>query len=707
MPHTNDSQSTADGSNDSRALKTKAIPPTFINLNDCKPILSTTSTNTGNNSSANGATAFVFTSSRTLRALQDEETSSFRRLSPGSIPPSPSTPSTSASDGSLHLARSRASLTLSQLVKHSDGAVDARSLLGPKMRAAGFVNLPNTLRSRSDLSCPSTPSSSVFTSVSAHIPPTPNAPPNFPPIVFFNPTVVATAPMWDYQSTMQWSLTSMEQQGVSSSNMSTCSSDSAGSSEFTPGPRQGFAFTPSPPEFSPSSSASPPVLEVSRRPVFQGSSSSSGSDSFGSSSTFASGISTSTSLSSVEETDEDMMRDRSRSSKGKGRARELEPTEYPFPSGCDSPRSHGSRGSRASSATASPTVIGAGATLFPSTRRQDLHITKPPSPRFRRRSSEEKREKAKSKAKKETTATRALQPAFEPTPTFATAKRPGCARQYSLTELCDSSPFVWLSKSEMFAPPAPISRSPIRDTVVSVISTPAASRPRPPVDPPYPPAHRHRRHHTTVDGRSHNSDPSGRVHRVPSAPLRMPTIPSEPGSPSDRESEKTRKLGRAAKERDVAPAAGPQEQDPSRARALHYVPEMADPRSTDGMSALHGQGATADLGTGGGRSRGRDTRGKMLSASETIEERAAAQAHADMDKEKAEALDGLAALALAHKEREFESARNIVADRERTKVLKQKQRAHHKLRGKPLHDEPPSESETTMVDQQASVVKLL
>ncbi|TFK86454.1 hypothetical protein K466DRAFT_600330, partial [Polyporus arcularius HHB13444] len=301
MPYTNNSQSTADASNDSRAENPKTIPPTFINLNDCKPILSTTTTNTSTNTSANGTTAFVFTSSRTLRALQDEESSSFHA---GSNPSIPSTPSTTLSDYSYHPARSRASLTLSQLVRHSDGAVDARSLLGPKMRAAGFVTLPNTLSSRSDQGCPGTPSSSAFT-VSVDYPPTPSTPPSFPPIMFINPSAVVMAPMEEYQRHTQWSLTSMELQGTYSSNTSS-SSSSAGSSEFMPGPRQGFAFTPGPrPEYSPASSTSPPVVQASRRPALELASSSSGSDSFGSSSTFASGISTSTSLSSVEETDED------------------------------------------------------------------------------------------------------------------------------------------------------------------------------------------------------------------------------------------------------------------------------------------------------------------------------------------------------------------------------------------------------------------
>ena len=114
--------------------------------------------------------------------------------------------------------------------------MNARSLLGPKMRAAGFVNLPNTLGSRSDLSFPSTPSSpSVYSSVSGYVLPTPSDPPIFPPIVFVNPTAVTTTSMWEYQRSMNWNLLSQDhgrQAGVRSSR--TSSPASTGSSEFTP-----------------------------------------------------------------------------------------------------------------------------------------------------------------------------------------------------------------------------------------------------------------------------------------------------------------------------------------------------------------------------------------------------------------------------------------------------------------------------------------
>ncbi|KAI0723453.1 hypothetical protein C8Q76DRAFT_837674 [Earliella scabrosa] len=689
----------------SRALKVKTPPPAFINLDNCKPILSTTTTNTSTNSSANGRTAFVFTSSRTLRALQDQEDNGHRYSPHSPATSSPSSPATPSSECSLSDGRARASLTLSQVARHSEGAMNARSLLGPKMRAAGFVNLPNTLGSRSDLSFPSTPSSpSVYSSVSGYVLPTPSDPPIFPPIVFVNPTAVTTTSMWEYQRSMNWNLLSQDhgrQAGVRSSR--TSSPASTGSSEFTP-------VAPA------ASSSSPPVLHPPRRPGLQQGSRSSGSDSSGifsstSSSTLLSG--SSTSLSSVDETDEGVALERSRSNKGKARAQEVEPTEFPFPASCDSPRSQGScrsHGSRASSATVSPTVVAAPPTAHPSplllipsssssSRRQGGQPDKPPSPNRPRRSSDEKREKAKAKAK-----AKQQQAAFEPTPTFATAKRPNYKRQYSLTELCDSSPFVWMTNSEMFAPPAPIARSPVRTSANSMMSSPAVSRPRPPIDPPDPPStpYRHRRHHTTADGgRAQPPDPSSRVHRIVSAPIRMPTIRSEPGSSSDRESDQAWTPTRTTKGRDRGQTdrrvAG---NDPS--RALLPAVDIHDPRSGDNVST--GRGPEPGGVASAARGRGRDTRGKVLGASETAEERATAQAQAEMDREKARALEELAALTLAHAEGDYEFAHHVTAERERNKVLKQRQRVHHKLRGKALQDECQSESEVTMVDQDGLAV---
>lgn len=94
--------------------------------------------------------------------------------------------------------------------------------------------------------------------------------------------------------------------------------------------------------------------------------------------------------------------------------------------------------------------------------------------------------------------------------------------------------------------------------------------------------------------------------------------------------------------------------------------------------------------------------------------------------EREDAKDGFAALVHAHREHDADYARHVAADRARDKLVKQvskrvtsdvmdgrstvqmqKQRAHHKLRGKLVQDDDPSESEATMVDQQLSLVKIV
>ncbi|KAI0366372.1 hypothetical protein BV20DRAFT_652082 [Pilatotrama ljubarskyi] len=610
----------------------KSPPPSFINLDDCKPIISTTTTNTSSNSSSNGTTAFVFTSSRTLRALQEQAE---HRLSPGSPLPSspgtPPTPSSTSSTGSRH----RAQLTLSQLTKHSEGAIDARSLIGPKMRAAGFINLPHTLGSRSGLKSLGTPSSpSLMCPVSGHFPPTPSDPPNFPPIMFVNPSVVTTLPMWEYQRDTRWSFTSSDRQTHGPHH-------SSSSNEPTPGPGQADS----------SSMATHSPRRVAR-PELPGShsSDSAGQSSSGSSSTLvSSGSSPSTGLTSVDETDEEEARDGSRKGKAKAKPKENEPSEYPFPAAYDpmqSPLSGKSCGSRASSATASPTVYSGPSATNPllssvcvsavsslSSQRQSLTAVKPPSPARQRRSSEGKRDKAKTKEK----------PAIEPTPSFASAKRPQYQRQYSLTELCDSSPYAWLTKSDMFAPPAPISRSPIRTSSVTA-STLSISRPRTVIEAPP-----HRRHHTAPD--KVPTITSERHHRIASAPLRMPADVSNAGS-SDQSSESSG----ANRVTRMRTAAGGAESHQS-----------TDGAAAPGMLGVDQGGGGLGPGTG---ARGRDTRGKVLGASESAKERtAAAEAELDLILEKA--TEDLTAMVLAHRERDREYARHVAADRERDKLVKQ------------------------------------
>ncbi|KAI0356710.1 hypothetical protein OH77DRAFT_1520199 [Trametes cingulata] len=648
----------------------KSPPPSFINLDDCKPIISTTTTNTSSNSSNHGTTAFVFTSSRTLRALQEQGE---HRLSPGSpLPSSPGTPPTPSSTSST--GSRRAQLTLQQLTKHSEGAVDARSLIGPKMRAAGFINLPHTLGSRSDLSSLGTPSSpSLVYPVSGLFPPTPSDPPNFPPIVFVSPSVATTMPMWEYQRDVRWSFSPTDRRTHGSYH-------SNSSNEPTPGPGQ----AESPSFFSSKATHSPRRVDKPELPGSH-SSDSAGNSSSSSSTLVSAGSSPSTGLTSVEETDEEEAA-LEKSDKGKAKAKEHEPTEYPFPPAYDpahSPRSGRSCGSRASSATASPTVYAGPASntrpfssvcvsavsSLSSQRQGSTAVVKPPSPPRSRRSSDEKRDKAKAKEK----------PPAEPPRSFATAKRPQYQRQFSLTELCDQSPFAWLTKSDVFAPPAPISRSPIRTSSIAPSALSSMSRPRAVVDVAPPP---HRRHHTAPDNVPTLA--SERHHRIASAPLRMPAIVSD--GASDQGSEKS-STNRATKARTPA--------------------DEAETHRSTGCAAASGAHVPAQQSAGGLLStgaRGRDTRGKVLGASVTAKERAAA-AETDLDIVLEKATEDLTAMVLAHRERDREYARHVAADRERDKLVKQKQRVHHKLRGKLVHDDDPSESETTMVDQQVTVVK--
>ncbi|KAI0334832.1 hypothetical protein GY45DRAFT_1358838 [Cubamyces sp. BRFM 1775] len=699
---------------DSQLLpRRKSPPPRFINLDDCKPILSTTTTNTSTNSSTNGQTAFVFTSSRTLRALQRQEENGSYPLTPGSsVPSSPATPPTPSSSSSNSGSRHRAQLTLSQLTKHSEGAIDARSLIGPKMRAAGFVNLPHTLGPRSDQGSigASSPTPSQF-SVSALFPPTPSDPPNFPPIVFLNPTMVATLPMWEYQRDPQWTFPPSTAHGIPGN-----AHPETTSNEPTPGP---------------SDVASSPSTHYPRRagmPQPSGSFSSDSSgvySSSGSSSTLvSSGSSPSTGLTSVEEADEDEAP--MRGNKGKAKVLETEPSEYPFPhtyNAQSSPRSResrGSRGSRASSATASPTTIYAGPTTTypvpslpvsvpssPSTYRQDPRAAvKPPSPLPPRRSLDGITDPPKTK-----------KPTAEPTPSFATApRRPAYQRQYSLTELCDSSPYAWLTKTDVFAPPAPIVRSPIRTPSIAPSSMAASmSRPRAIVVPPP-----HRRHHTAPDKVPTLSQHSDRHHRIASTPLRLPAISSDDGTFDQEDRETKADASRGTKARDQAK---PLPSDGADVSSRATVAEAH--RSDDGACLpLHGSGGTG----GGARERGRGTRGKLLGASQTLEERSTSVPSTPTadprDLEREDTKDGFVALVHARRERDAEYARHVAADRARDRLVKQvskrvtgdvmderstvemqKQRAHHKLRGKHLQEDDPSESEATMVDQQLSLVK--
>ncbi|KAI0643732.1 hypothetical protein C8Q79DRAFT_151848 [Trametes meyenii] len=667
------------GSESRQAQIQKSPPPKFINLDDCKPILSTTTTNTSTNSSRNGATAFVFTSSRTLRALQAQEDRVDRQspiLSARSSPATPPTPSSASS-----LGYHRAQLTLSQLTRHSEGALDARALIGPKMRAAGFVNLPHTRDSRSDLSSgssnvPGTPSLHSTHPVSVHFHPTPSDPPNFPPLVFVNPSAVTTVPMWEYQRDPQW-FTLSTNRAASGSGQPNAGTNS---NEPTPGPGDSGASP-----FFPAMATHPPRrIGMPQSMGSYGSDSSALPSSSGSAYTlFSSNPSPSTGISSGDESEGEGALEKDR--KGKIKAVDSKPSEYPFPPTYDHStiwysRSHGSR---ASSATASPTTTYAHP---PAAQPSPLAVPtwadsarcetteKPDSPVRPRRASFEKSAK--------------IEPSTEPRASFAAAPRPQShQRQYSLTELCVSSPMVWLTKSDVFAAPAPISRSPIRTPSLAPTSLSASmSRPRSVLAPPPPtPPPPHRRHRTAPEKIS-TLRPE-RHHRIVSAPLRLPAILSECNS-SDQDSEKSSSKAGSKKARDRAKRAA--KTDSSRMTSA----ALSSQRSEDGVPAQDPDG-NADRGTAA-RGRGRNPKGKVLAASETVEERAAAEADAEMERT---AKVSRVALVLAHRERDREYARHVAATRERDKLLKQKQRVHHKLRGKLVPDVDPDESETTMVEQ--------
>ncbi|KAI0347038.1 hypothetical protein BDW22DRAFT_1425119 [Trametopsis cervina] len=179
-------------------------PPPKINLNDLKPIISTTPANTSSNGALKPSTAFVFTSSRTLRNLHNYQSIGGDSIllpppdiySPTEQPLAPSSSNVaSVSEGTKSLAI-KPILSQAQLARHSLGAVDARCIVSSNMRAAGFQPLTHT--PPADPSAPPTPSVAAV--------PTPKDPPRFPPIVFLNPTHVSATSMWDYQQHLPYGL---------------------------------------------------------------------------------------------------------------------------------------------------------------------------------------------------------------------------------------------------------------------------------------------------------------------------------------------------------------------------------------------------------------------------------------------------------------------------------------------------------------------
>ncbi|OCH95847.1 hypothetical protein OBBRIDRAFT_800146 [Obba rivulosa] len=147
-----------------------ALPP--LDLAGCEPRIPASSI------SAGATTAFVFTSSRSRADLAHSQ-------SPPSSPLSPRMP------------HKQPALTPAQLARHSSGAVDTRTTLGPNMRAAGFVHLPHAC----------TPSAGPIVSPAASsAASTPSDPPPFPSMVFVSPSSVASMSAWEYQRMLAYDM---------------------------------------------------------------------------------------------------------------------------------------------------------------------------------------------------------------------------------------------------------------------------------------------------------------------------------------------------------------------------------------------------------------------------------------------------------------------------------------------------------------------
>lgn len=227
----------------SSPLLRRSPPPPKINLDNCRPFISPNTTFT--NTSSNSATSFIFASSRTTRSIHSALSPTFPdfptpSMSPGTPPVSP-TASTSRSH------RSRPSLSSAQLAKHSQGALDARCIVGPNMRAAGFIPLSHTLTPITNPQLLPSPTDSPLPTPGSTGIPTPNDPPPFPPIIFVNPSMVTSTPMWDYQRSLGWGISGKQAMGFSVS-----------ASTSTAPPPLGPAFVHVPPSESHSCPSDPP-----------------------------------------------------------------------------------------------------------------------------------------------------------------------------------------------------------------------------------------------------------------------------------------------------------------------------------------------------------------------------------------------------------------------------------------------------------------
>ncbi|KAJ3474905.1 hypothetical protein NLI96_g12186 [Meripilus lineatus] len=322
------------------------------------------------------------------------------------------------------------------------------------MRAAGFVPLAHTLTPMTHSRHQSASSIiSIGDSVSPGTPssiPTPSEPPPFPPLMFVNPSVVTTTPMWEYQRALGWGGPGRQTMGLTMNPSDTNVSATTGPS-----------FVPPP---TPSSRPNPLHTNSSSTVATLASTSTSGSGGFSSSSG-------SSSWSSVPS-----LRTRALEKAG-GNASEYRystpPVDgYPFPhtpprSQSDSPlsrdesaRSSGYSSERESSITASPRSsaesTASNCTIpTPNTSLSTSTMTPPSFSAHIRRSSTAPIPQARPKPTP-------VQPSskYKPegdTPTFATARKRGTrsaarTHELSLTELCDYSPSAWATNPDCLGP---------------------------------------------------------------------------------------------------------------------------------------------------------------------------------------------------------------------------------------------------------------
>ncbi|KAI0731395.1 hypothetical protein C8Q76DRAFT_360503 [Earliella scabrosa] len=118
--------------------------------------ISDSTVSTGFEPPAYRPTSFVFTSSRVLRTLRDPEEHSQLFPPPAILPEPPAAVAPSPERLSSDRQNPSSTLTLSQVLRHSEGAITTRSLLSYRMIALGFIQLkPHDLRT--EISCLSTP----------------------------------------------------------------------------------------------------------------------------------------------------------------------------------------------------------------------------------------------------------------------------------------------------------------------------------------------------------------------------------------------------------------------------------------------------------------------------------------------------------------------------------------------------------------------